>query len=156
MGRAFTFADDYWEAAQCLPEEQRGDFFNAIVSYAFTGEEPGEGSPILPMFLLIRSRVDSSIKMRNRDNPGGRPRKDASGEHENEKEKEKENKKEYGPAKPTVNEPAKPEVKTLGFTDGETQAEIPRCPTCNDPLYSGHCFKCGVDVCEEADAHSTP
>lgn len=148
--RDFTFSTDFWEAAQCLQPEQRKDFIWAIASYAFTGEEPAHDSPIMPMFILVRGRVESSIKMRNRDNPGGRPRKDA-GEHEKEKEKEKE--KEY--------HPVKPQVKTSGFSNGTTAVETPKadrvlCPKCNSDFLSGpvgsrRCFAAGCGYVEGSD-----
>lgn len=158
MGRAFTFADDYWDAAQCLPDGQRQDFVWAIVAYAFTGREPSGDSPIFPMFLLIRGRVDSSVKQRNRENMGGRPRKDAgeAGEHEKEKEKEKE--KEYVPVKPTVKTPgfhlegrqdSPPTFPDCG-EGGEDQSN--RCPRCGDYLSGPHgsrrCFAAGCGYVE--------
>ena len=45
--------DDFWAAAQAMPEKQRAPFIYAIVEYRFTGKEP-QGSPAwLPTFLVL-------------------------------------------------------------------------------------------------------
>lgn len=50
--------DDFWAAAQAMPERQRAPFIYAIVEYRFTGREP-EGSPAwLPTFLVLKGRLD--------------------------------------------------------------------------------------------------
>ena len=50
--------DDFWAAAQAMPEKQRAQFIYAIVEYRFTGKEP-QGSPAwLPTFLVLKSRLD--------------------------------------------------------------------------------------------------
>lgn len=50
--------DDYWEAAQAMPEKQRAAFIYAIAEYRFTGKEP-KGSPQwLPTFLVIKKRIE--------------------------------------------------------------------------------------------------
>lgn len=52
--------DDFWEAAQAMPEKQRAPFIYAICEYRFTGKEP-EGSPAwLPTFLVIKKRIELS------------------------------------------------------------------------------------------------
>lgn len=50
--------DDFWAAAQAMPEKQRAPFIYAIVEYRFTGKEP-QGSPAwLPTFLVLKGRLD--------------------------------------------------------------------------------------------------
>lgn len=52
--------DDFWEAAQAMPERQRAPFLYAVITYAQTGEEP-EGAPAwLPTFLVIKRRIELS------------------------------------------------------------------------------------------------
>lgn len=52
--------DDFWEAAQAMPEKQRAAFIYAICEYRFTGKEP-EGTPAwLPTFLVIKKRIELS------------------------------------------------------------------------------------------------
>ena len=55
-----TIYDDFWEAAQLMPEKQRADFIFAIVNYGFTGEEPPAGKPWAPTFAVIRRRIEMS------------------------------------------------------------------------------------------------
>lgn len=50
--------DDFWEAAQAMPEKQRAAFIYAVVRYRFTGEGPEGSPPWLPVFIAIRGRLD--------------------------------------------------------------------------------------------------
>ena len=50
--------DDFWEAAQAMPEKQRAPFIYAVVRYRFTGEGPEGSPPWLPVFIAIRGRLD--------------------------------------------------------------------------------------------------
>ena len=50
--------DDFWEAAQCMPEKQRAPFLYAILEYRFAGVEPKGNPPWLPTFMVIRKRMD--------------------------------------------------------------------------------------------------
>ena len=74
--------DDFWAAAQAMPEKQRAPFIYAIVEYRFTGKEP-QGSPAwLPTFLVLKGRLDmgdeKSERARKAANArwGNRPGKD--------------------------------------------------------------------------------
>lgn len=74
--------DDFWAAAQAMPEKQRAPFIYAIVEYRFTGKEP-QGSPAwLPTFLVLKGRLDmgdeKSERARKAANArwGNRPEKD--------------------------------------------------------------------------------
>ncbi len=50
--------DDFWAAAQAMPQKQRAGFIYAIAEYRFEDREP-EGSPAwLPTFLAIKGRLD--------------------------------------------------------------------------------------------------
>lgn len=58
--------DDFWEAAQALPEKQRAPFLYALLNYRFTGEEP-KGKPAwLPMFIITKGRLDMADAASNR------------------------------------------------------------------------------------------
>ena len=51
--------DDFWAAAQAMPEKQRAPFIYAIVEYRFTGKEPAGHAPRrLPTFLVLKGRLD--------------------------------------------------------------------------------------------------
>lgn len=57
---AMWIQDDFWEAAQAMPQKQRAPFLYAVMVYGFTGEEP-KGSPAwLPTFLVIKQRIELS------------------------------------------------------------------------------------------------
>ena len=63
---ALTIQDDFWAAAQAMPEKQRAPFIYALVAYGYTGEEP-KGSPAwLPTFLVIRDRIEMSKRASER------------------------------------------------------------------------------------------
>lgn len=50
--------DDFWEAAQAMPEKQRAPFLYALLNYRFTGEEPKGNPAWLPVFIVIKGRLD--------------------------------------------------------------------------------------------------
>lgn len=50
--------DDFWAAAQAMPEKQRAPFIYAIVEYRFTGKEPQDSPAWLPTFLVLKGRLD--------------------------------------------------------------------------------------------------
>ena len=63
--------DDFWAAAQAMPEKQRAPFIYAIVEYRFTGKEP-QGSPAwLPTFLVLKG--SSTWATRRASAQGRRP-----------------------------------------------------------------------------------
>lgn len=54
--------DDFWAAAQAMPEKQRAPFIYAIVAYRMEGIEP-KGTPAwLPTFIAIKDRIDMGDK----------------------------------------------------------------------------------------------
>ena len=54
--------DDFWAAAQAMPEKQRAPFIYAIVEYRFTGKEP-QGSPAwLPVHTSKYNKIIFSFK----------------------------------------------------------------------------------------------
>ena len=67
--------DDYWEAAQNLTERQRGEFFNAIATYHFTGEVPKLTGIVAACFALCKDRIDAAKRSAANGRKGGRPAK---------------------------------------------------------------------------------
>ena len=58
---AVSVQDDFWEAAQYMPEDQARDFIYALVRFGATGEEPEPGAPWYPTFVACKGRVELSI-----------------------------------------------------------------------------------------------
>ena len=58
--RQFTFYSSFWEAIHFLPQEYRLDIYEAIASYALTGEEPELPDIGRSVFSLIRPVLDSA------------------------------------------------------------------------------------------------
>lgn len=58
---AVSVQDDFWEAAQCMPDGQARDFIYALVRFGATGEEPEPGAPWYPTFVACRGRVELSV-----------------------------------------------------------------------------------------------
>lgn len=57
---AMWIQDDYWEAAQAMPEKQRAPFLLAVVAYGMEGVEPKGNPTWLPTFLVIKKRIELS------------------------------------------------------------------------------------------------
>ena len=57
---AMMIQDDFWEAAQALPKRQRAPFLYAVAAYGFDGSLPEGNPPWLPVFIVIRKRIDMS------------------------------------------------------------------------------------------------
>ena len=53
--------DDFWDAAQWMPEDQAQAFVFALVRFGMTGEEPEPGEPWYPTFVACRGRVELSV-----------------------------------------------------------------------------------------------
>lgn len=63
---AVVIHDDFWAAAQAMPEKQRAGFIYAVAAYGFSGEEPEGCPPWLPTFLVIKGRIDLSAQASER------------------------------------------------------------------------------------------
>ncbi len=59
---AVTIQDDMWEAACTMPDDQRKDFIDALLRFAFDGEEPDHAAPWYGMFIPCRDRAAMSAK----------------------------------------------------------------------------------------------
>lgn len=53
--------DDFWDAAQWMPEDQAQAFVYALVRFGMTGEEPEPGEPWYPTFVACKGRVELSV-----------------------------------------------------------------------------------------------
>lgn len=53
--------DDFWDAAQYMPDDQAQAFVYALVRFGMTGEEPEPGEPWYPTFVACRGRVELSV-----------------------------------------------------------------------------------------------
>ena len=53
--------DDFWDAAQWMPDDQAQAFVYALVRFGMTGEEPEPGEPWYPTFVACRGRVELSV-----------------------------------------------------------------------------------------------
>ena len=57
---AVTIQDDFWAAAQYMPDDQAREFVYALVRFGITGEEPDPSEPWYPTFVACRGRVELS------------------------------------------------------------------------------------------------
>lgn len=53
--------DDFWDAAQYMPEDQAQAFVYALVRFGMTGEEPEPFEPWYPTFVACKGRVELSV-----------------------------------------------------------------------------------------------
>ena len=63
---AVVIHDDFWAAAQAMPEGQRAEFIYAICAYSFDGIEPDGDRAWYPTFIVIRDRIDMGAKASER------------------------------------------------------------------------------------------
>ena len=100
----FSFFASFYEAAQDLDDEKRLAFYDAMASYAFTGEEPDFSGVMSTIWKLTKPNIDSSINGQRTGGKGGRPKKDNS------------------PLKPPVKTHAETDRDMDGDGDGELDA----------------------------------
>lgn len=81
--KQFTFYGSFEEAAQRLPEDDRGQWYAAIVAYALYGAEPsftGASAPLMEMGWtlakpnLVSSEVKSEAARSRAERKGGAPK----------------------------------------------------------------------------------
>lgn len=53
--------DDFWDAAQYMPDDQAQAFVYALVRFGMTGEEPEPFEPWYPTFVACKGRVELSV-----------------------------------------------------------------------------------------------
>lgn len=76
MRDSFIFYKSFFEAMQGLSDEQKGQCFDALASYALTGEEPSLENPIIRLFFtMAKPQIDVNNQRFENGKRGGRPRK---------------------------------------------------------------------------------
>ncbi len=58
--------DDFWQACKAMPAEDAKDFLYALCAYAFDGVEPSGAPSWLPVYIVVKDRVDMSGKASSR------------------------------------------------------------------------------------------
>lgn len=71
MANGFTFFHSFYEAAQGLKEKERLQFYEAIINYSITGEEPELCDVAKSMFLLVKPVLDKSREKSKSGKKGG-------------------------------------------------------------------------------------
>ncbi len=79
MTAKMTFFRSYWEAAQMLPDDERGRFLEGILAYAFDGVEPAFEGMLAMAWVLAKPNLDSSARQSEAGRKGGA--RQASDEH---------------------------------------------------------------------------
>jgi hypothetical protein len=57
----FTFWKSYYESGSKLPPEMEGEFYKAIVHYAFSGEAPADDGIISALFCIVKPLIDKAV-----------------------------------------------------------------------------------------------
>ena len=90
----FTFFGSYFEAISKLPDEHQGDFYKALVAYAFTGEEPdfdgADAWAMQALFLAIKPNIDASMKQ-SRTNASNAAKSDRENDRKNDRMSDRKN-----------------------------------------------------------------
>ena len=66
-----TFFQSFYDSAKALPDRERHAFYDAIIDYAFTGEQPTPDSPAYALFLLAKPNIDKSRENAENGRKGG-------------------------------------------------------------------------------------
>lgn len=75
---SFKFRKEYVDAMEGLAQEVRANLLDAILAYAFKGEEPDFGGLERTVFLLIKGMIDADEQNETNGKKGGRPKKKTS------------------------------------------------------------------------------
>ena len=59
MKTCFTFLRSYYEAAQGLSDAEQLAFYDALMRYAFEGEEPELTGIVKGLFILAKQSIDT-------------------------------------------------------------------------------------------------
>lgn len=73
--KSFLFFSAYYEAAQHLNAKDRAAFYNAIIHYSFTAEEPILKGQAAMCWILVKPYLEKSMEDFLNGSKGGRPRK---------------------------------------------------------------------------------
>ena len=60
LGRNFKFTENYYLSASVLSDEERLKFYDAIIKYGITEEDPKLDGFLSLAFELIRTEIDST------------------------------------------------------------------------------------------------
>lgn len=71
------FYESFWEAASCLPPEEKTAAVMAIVEYGCTGKIPEMSGAAQAVFLVAKPLLDANAAKKAAGSKGGRPKKDA-------------------------------------------------------------------------------
>ena len=71
--KKISFFASYGEALQSLDDRSAGQLIKATCSYVFDGKEPDKlRSKVIPMWLLLKPNLDSSLKKIKGGRKGGK------------------------------------------------------------------------------------
>lgn len=116
---SFIFYRSFYESAAELSPKDRAAFYEAIINYAFTGEEPETKGIVKAVFLIAKQSIDANNKKYEMGKKGGRPKKETNG-FENKKPmvSKKENQR-FSKTKSTETD-TETDTETVTDTDTET------------------------------------
>ena len=135
---AMWIQDDFWEAAQAMPEKQRAPFLYAVADYGFTGREPKGNPPWLPTFLVIKQRIEMSTQKSEK----GRKMAEARwGKHRNAQASEQDDAQAYAQATlqhdPSI---CTDDATARDTSDAESEREILEGENPPTPLFAWQCL----------------
>lgn len=78
MSDSFIFYRSFYEAARCLPDEERLHLFDALCAYALDGEHEPEGGIVSAVLSVAKPVIDANRQRRESGKAGGRPSKKPS------------------------------------------------------------------------------
>lgn len=68
------FYESFYEAIKDMPDAHRLAAYDAIMQYAFTGEEPEVHGMARVVFVMAKPQIDANEKRRQNGSKGGRPK----------------------------------------------------------------------------------
>lgn len=76
--KTVTIYDSWIKVADLLTDEQKGQFYHAIMHYALLGEEPELDAPLDAFFTLIKPNIDKSNSRKIAGSNGGKNKQNSS------------------------------------------------------------------------------
>ncbi len=73
---SFVFYRSFYEAAQCLPNEERLALYDALCEYGINGTDSQPSGIVAAVFAVARPVIDANSQRRERGAHGGRPKKE--------------------------------------------------------------------------------
>lgn len=87
MTDSFVFYRSFYEAIKNLDFEEQGKAYNAIMSYAFDGDESTADGVARVIFVMAKPQIDANAERRINGKRGGRPKKITDGSDNSENKK---------------------------------------------------------------------